>query len=158
MPAITAKPFNEDMQKVLGELSSGYHSGELSQKDASELPENIYLIENDDMMVGYAVIWEYSNGNQLILKAEKDYFKSDEKYMQRDFIIDIKNRTDYIFIEALDILKEYEGKGNAAFFMKWLKAKYPNKRMYVYSIDKSQNFWFKQDFEVLGTTAWMTYQ
>lgn len=81
----------------------------------------------------------------------------DEKYLERDFYLDIQNQRDYVFIEALDVLKEHEGKGYAAFFINWLKAKYPNKRLYVYTLDKSRNFWFKQDFEVLGSTVWMSF-
>lgn len=158
MPIITAKPFDQAMQNVLSELHSGYHAGELSRKDRSDLPEHIYLIEDDDTMVGYAVIWEYQNGKQLIHKAERDYFAADEKYLERDFYLDIQNQRDYVFIEALDVLKEHEGKGYAAFFINWLKAKYPNKRLYVYTLDKSRNFWFKQDFEVLGSTVWMSYR
>ncbi|MBH5320464.1 GCN5 family acetyltransferase [Paenibacillus sp. GSMTC-2017] len=154
---ITAKPFNKEMQTILSELTSGYHAGELSEKDSSELPKDIYLIEDDQEMVGYAVIWEYQIGNQLIHKAEKDYFKVDEKYLERDFYMDIKDKRDYVFIEALDILKEHEGKGYAKFFINWLKVKYPNKRMYVYTLDKTRNFWFKQNFEVLGSTVWMSY-
>ncbi|MBW7453460.1 GNAT family N-acetyltransferase [Paenibacillus sepulcri] len=157
MPTISAKPFDPGMQNLLSELKSGYHAGELSKKDKSELPEDIYIIEADTAMIGYGVVWEYDNGKQLIRKAEKDYFNDDEKYLERDFYIDIKNRTHFIFIEALDVLKEFEGKGYAAFFMNWLKEKYPNKKMYVYTLDKSRNFWFKQGFEVLGDTVWMTY-
>lgn len=157
MTTIIAKPFDQDMQTLLGELNSGYHAGELSRKDKSELPEEIYMIEAETNMVGYGVVWEYDNGKQLIHKAEKDYFSDDEKYLEKDFYIDIKNKTDFIFIEALDVLKEYEGKGYAAFFINWLKAKYPNKKMYVYTLDKSRNFWFKQGFEVVGNTVWMSY-
>ncbi|WP_169089792.1 GNAT family N-acetyltransferase [Paenibacillus sp. PL91] len=157
MLTIVAKPFDQDMQTLLGELQSGYHAGELSKKDSSELPEKIYMLEADQEMVGYGVIWEYENGKQLIQKAESDYFSDDEKYLEKDFYIDIKNKRDFLFIEALDVLKEFEGKGYAAFFMNWVKEKYPNKKMYVYSLDKSRNFWFKQGFEVLGSTAWMTY-
>jgi GNAT superfamily N-acetyltransferase len=158
MPIIIAKPFNEEMQAQLGELSSGYHAGELSKKEQAELPAEIYTIEADDEMVGYGVVWEYANEKALIHKAERDYFHIDEKYLERDFYIDIKNETNFIFIEALDVLKEHEGKGYAAFFMKWLKAKYPGKKMYVYSLDKSRNFWFKQDFEPVGDTVWMSFQ
>jgi hypothetical protein len=157
MPAIHTKPFDQEMQNLLGELKSGYHAGELSKKDSSEIPKEIHLIEAGSNMVGYGVIWEYANGKQLIRKAEKDYFNDDEKYLEKDFYIDIKNKTDFIFIEALDVLKEYEGSGYAAFFINWLKAKYPNRTMYVYTLDKSRNFWFKQGFEVLGSTVWMTY-
>ncbi|WP_336772524.1 GNAT family N-acetyltransferase [Paenibacillus sp. MMO-58] len=157
MPSIITKPFDKEMQNLLGELSSGYHAGELSRKDPSELPEVIYTIEHDDEMVGYGVVREYAQGNQLIQKAEKDYFHPDERYLEKDFYIDIKNETNFIFIEALDVLKEHEGKGYAAYFMNWLKERYPNKKMYVYSLDKSQNFWYKQQFEVVGSTVWMTY-
>ncbi|KRE41672.1 GNAT family N-acetyltransferase [Paenibacillus sp. Soil522] len=157
MPTIITKPFDQDMQTLLSELKSGYHAGELSKKEKSEIPEEIYVIEAENNMVGYGVVWEYDNGKQLIHKAEKDYFSSDEKYLEKDFYIDIKNKTDFVFIEALDVLKEYEGKGYAAFFMNWLKEKYPNKKMYVYTLDKSRNFWFKQGFEVVGNTIWMSY-
>ncbi|MDQ0063343.1 GCN5 family acetyltransferase [Paenibacillus harenae] len=157
MPAIISKPFDQDMQTLLSELKSGYHAGELSKKDSSEIPKEIHIIEAGANMVGYGVIWEYDKGKQLIHKAEKDYFSDDEKYLEKDFYIDIKNKTDFIFIEALDVLKEYEGSGYAAFFVNWLKAKYPNKKMYVYTLDKSRNFWFKQGFEVLGNTVWMSY-
>ncbi|KQO17909.1 GNAT family N-acetyltransferase [Paenibacillus sp. Leaf72] len=157
MSSIIAKPFDKEMQNTLGEITTTYHASELSQKDQAELPENIYIIETDETMVGYGVIWEYASGKQLIEKAEKDYFSDDEKYLEKDFYIDIKNKKDFVFIEALDVLKEYEGKGHAASFINWLKAKYPKKRMYVYTLDKSRNFWYKQNFEVLGTTAWMTY-
>lgn len=157
MPTIAAKPFDADMQALLGEIATAYHAPELSKRDRPEIPEQIYMIEAEDAMVGYGVVWEYENGKQLIKKAEKDYFSDDEKYLERDFYIDIKNKKDFIFIEALDVLKEFESKGYAAFFVNWLKAKYPNKRMYVYSLEKSRNFWFKQDFEVLGSTVWMTF-
>ncbi|MEV5029586.1 GCN5 family acetyltransferase [Paenibacillus sp. LPE1-1-1.1] len=157
MPTIAAKPFDADMQALLGEIATAYHAPELSKRDRSEIPEQIYMIEAEDAMVGYGVVWEYENGKQLIKKAEKDYFSDDEKYLEKDFYIDIKNKKDFIFIEALDVLKEFESKGYAAFFVNWLKAKYPNKRMYVYSLEKSRNFWFKQDFEVLGSTVWMTF-
>lgn len=157
MPTIAAKPFDADMQALLGEIATAYHAPELSKRDRSEIPEQIYMIEAEDAMVGYGVVWEYENGKQLIKKAEKDYFSDDEKYLEKDFYIDIKNKKDFIFIEALDVLKESESKGYAAFFVNWLKAKYPNKRMYVYSLEKSRNFWFKQDFEVLGSTVWMTF-
>jgi hypothetical protein len=157
MPTITAKPFDQDIQAQLSELKSGYHAGELSKREISELPEDIYLIEVENNIAGYGVIWEYNSGKQLIQKAEKDYFSDDEKYLEKDFYIDIKNKTDFIFIEALDVLKEFERKGYAAFFINWLKVKYPNKKMYVYTIDKSRNFWFKQGFEVVGSTIWMSY-
>jgi hypothetical protein len=157
MPAITAKPFDQEIQAQLSELKSGYHAGELSKREISELPEDIYLIEVENNIAGYGVIWEYNSGKQLIHKAEKDYFSDDEKYLEKDFYIDIKNKTDFIFIEALDVLKEFERKGYAAFFINWLKVKYPNKKMYVYTIDKSRNFWFKQGFEVVGSTIWMSY-
>ncbi|WP_419871482.1 GCN5 family acetyltransferase [Candidatus Pristimantibacillus sp. PTI5] len=157
MPTIAAKPFDADMQALLGEIATAYHAPELSKRDRSEIPEQIYMIEAEDAMVGYGVVWEYENGKQLIKKAEKDYFSDDEKYLEKDFYIDIKNKKDFIFIEALDVLKDFESKGYAAFFVNWLKAKYPNKRMYVYSLEKSRNFWFKQDFEVLGSTVWMTF-
>ncbi|MNI83394.1 hypothetical protein D3C73_1401910 [compost metagenome] len=55
------------------------------------------------------------------------------------------------------MLKEFEGNGYAKFFMDWLKEKYPKKKMYVYSIENSKNFWYKQDFEVVGKTVWMSY-
>lgn len=157
MPTIAAKPFDADMQALLGEIATAYHAPELSKREKSEIPEQIHIIEAEDAMVGYGVVWEYENGKQLIKKAEKDYFSDDEKYLEKDFYIDIKNKKDFIFIEALDVLKEFESKGYAAFFVNWLKAKYPNKRMYVYSLEKSRNFWFKQDFEVLGSTVWMTF-
>ncbi|NIK78020.1 GNAT superfamily N-acetyltransferase [Paenibacillus castaneae] len=157
MPAIIAKPLDQEMQTELSELTSGYHAGELSSKEKSELPEEIYIIEAEDTMVGYGVVWEYGNGKQLIQKAEKDYFSADEKYLETDFYIDIKNKKDFIFIEVLDVLKDFEGKGYGAFFINWLKAKYPNKKMYVYSLEKSKNFWYKQGFEVLGNTVWMTF-
>lgn len=157
MPTIVAKPFDQDMQALLGEIATAYHAPELSKREKTEIPEQIHIIEAEDAMVGYGVVWEYENGKQLIKKAEKDYFSDDEKYLEKDFYIDIKNKKDFIFIEALDVLKEFESKGYAASFINWLKAKYPNKRMYVYSLEKSRNFWFKQDFEVLGSTVWMTY-
>ncbi|OAB47856.1 GNAT family N-acetyltransferase [Paenibacillus antarcticus] len=157
MPKITTKTFDEDLQTVLAELTSGYHSGELSKKDISELPEELYVIEDDNTMVGYAAIWEYKSGKQLVQKAEQDYFSDDERYLQKDFYIDIKNKSDFIFIEALDVLKEFEGNGYAAFFMDWLKEKYPNKKMYVYPITTSRNFWYKQQFEVVGDTIWMSF-
>ncbi|MWV47165.1 GCN5 family acetyltransferase [Paenibacillus sp. HJL G12] len=157
MPTIIAKPFDPDMQQVLSEITTAYHAGELSAKEPSELPEEIYTIEAEDTMVGYGVVWEYHNGKQLIQKAERDYFSADERYLEKDFYIDIKSQRDFVFIEALDVLKEFEKRGYAASFVNWLKAKYPNKRMYVYTLDKSRNFWFKQDFEVLGNTPWMTY-
>ncbi|WP_028612362.1 GNAT family N-acetyltransferase [Paenibacillus harenae] len=157
MPTVITKPFDQEMQTLLSELKSGYHAGEMSKKEKSELPEEIYIIENDNNMVGYGVIWEYNNGKQLIHKAESDYFSHDEKYLEKDFYIEIKNKTDFVFIEALDVLKEYEGKGYAAFFINWLKVKYPNKKMYVYTLDKSRNFWFKQGFEVVGNTVWMSF-
>jgi hypothetical protein len=157
MPTITAKPFDQEMQTILSELKTGYHAGELSKKEISEIPEHIYVIEVENNMVGYGVVWEYNTGKQLIHKAEKDYFSNDEKYLEKDFYIDIKNKTDIVFIEALDVLREFEGKGYANFFINWLKVKYPNKKMYVYTLDKSRNFWFKQGFEVVGTTIWMSY-
>ncbi|WP_138756186.1 GCN5 family acetyltransferase [Paenibacillus sinopodophylli] len=157
MATIKAKPFDSDMQELLGEITTAYHAPELSKRDSSEIPEQIYMIEAEDAMAGYGVVWEYENGKQLIKKAEADYFSDDEKYLQKDFYIDIKNKRDFIFIEALDVLKEFESKGYAAAFINWLKAKYPNKRMYVYSLEKSRNFWLKQDFEMLGSTVWMTY-
>jgi hypothetical protein len=157
MPTITAKPFDQEMQTVLSELKSGYHAGELSKKQISEIPAEIYIIEVENKMAGYGVVWEYNRGKQLIDKAEKDYFSDDEKYLEKDFYIDIKNKTDIVFIEALDVLKEFEGKGYAKLFMDWLKVKYPNKKMYVYTLDKSRNFWFKQDFQVVGNTIWMSY-
>ena len=79
------------------------------------------------------------------------------RHLEKDFYIEIKNKTDFVFIEALDVLKEFEGKGYASFFINWLKGKYPNKQMYVYTLDKSRNFWFKQGFEVVGNTVWMSY-
>ncbi|WP_409342848.1 GCN5 family acetyltransferase [Paenibacillus sp. MBLB4367] len=158
MPTIIAKPFDQEMQRVLGEITTAYHAGELSAKEQSELPENIYIIDAEDTMVGYGVVWEYDNGNQLIQKAEKDFFNPDERYLEKDFYIDIKSKKDFVFIEALDVLKNFEKKGYAAYFVNWLKAKYPGKKMYVYSLDKSRNFWYKQDFEALGNTAWMTFQ
>lgn len=157
MPTITTKPLNQEMQTILGDLTSGYHSGELSKKNITELPEELYIIEDSNHMVGYAVIWEYKSGKQLVNKAEQDYFSDDERYLQKDFYIDIKNKTDIIFIEALDVLKDYEGKGYAAFFMDWLKMKYPNKKLYVYPITTSRNFWYKQDFQVVGDTLWMSF-
>lgn len=157
MTTITAKPFDQDMKTILSEINTSYHAAELSKKDSSALPEEIYLIEDEDHMVGYGVVWEYKSGRQLVHKAETDYFKDDEKYLEKDFYTDISGRRDIIFIEALDVLKEYEKKGYAKFFVNWLKAKYPNKKIYVYSLDKTRNFWFKQDFEVLGTTPWMTF-
>ncbi|MGG3506567.1 GNAT family N-acetyltransferase [Paenibacillus lautus] len=157
MPTIIAKPFDHEMQRCLSEITSAYHAGEMSTKELSELPEEIYIIEAEDEMVGYGVVWEYDNGKQLIQKAEQDYFSTDERYLEKDFYIDVKNKKDFIFIQALDVLKEFENKGYAASFVNWLKAKYPNKKMYVYTLDKSRNFWFKQNFEVLGSTAWMTF-
>jgi hypothetical protein len=157
MPSITAKPFDQEMQATLSEINSGYHAAELSRKEKSELPEEIYIIEEDNNLVGYGVIWEYKSGKKLIDKAEKDYFDKEDKYLERDFYIDIKNKTDIILIEVLDVLKPFQGKGYAAFFVNWLKEKYPNKKMYVYTIDKSRNFWFKQDFAVLGSTNWVSY-
>lgn len=157
MPTIIAKPFDQEMQRLLSEITSAYHAGELSAKEPSELPEEIYIIDAEDTMVGYGVVWEYDNGKQLIQKAEQDYFSADERYLEKDFYIDIKNKKDFVFIEALDVLKDFESKGYAASLVNWLKAKYPGKRMYVYTLDKSRNFWFKQNFEVLGNTPWMTY-
>ncbi|NOU94502.1 GCN5 family acetyltransferase [Paenibacillus sp. LMG 31456] len=157
MPTITAKPFDQEMQAQLSEIKSTYHAAELSKKDVSEIPDNIYIIEDDNTMVGYGVIWEYNSGKQLIHKAETDYFDIEDKYLEKDFYIDIKNKTDIVFIEALDVLKEFERKGYAKFFIDWLKVKYPNRKMYVYSIEKSKNFWYKQGFEVVGNTIWMSY-
>lgn len=157
MPTITARLLDQDMQGILGELTSGYHAGELSKREIPAEPDPIYIIEDKDQMVGYGVVWEYESGKKLIHKAEQDYFNPDEKYLERDFYLDIMNKTDIVFIEALDVLKEHEGNGYAAFFIDWVKAKYPNKRIYVYTIDKSRNFWFKQDFEAVGSTIWMSY-
>lgn len=158
MPTITAKPFDQNMQTILSELNSGYHAGELSRRDVSELPKDIYIIEADEQMVGYGVVWEYNSGKELIHKAETEYFADDERHFEKDFYIEVKGQTDIVFIEALDVLKEFEGNGYAAFFMNWLKAKYPNKKMYVYSLEKSKNFWYKQGFEVVGSTVWMSYR
>jgi len=157
MPTIIAKPFDHEMQRCLSEVISAYHAGELSKKDLSELPQEIYVIQAKDTMVGYGVVWEYDNGNQLIQKAEQDYFSPDERYLEKDFYVDIKSKRDFIFIEALDVLREYESNGYGAALVNWIKAKYPNKRMYVYSLDKTRNFWFKQNFEALGSTPWMTF-
>lgn len=161
MSTIIAKPFDQEMQDRLSEIHTTYHAGELSTKAKSELPEEIYIIEDvieaEEQMVGYGVVWDYANGKQLIQKAEKDYFSDDEKYLEKDFYIDIKNKKDFIFIEALDVLKEFEGKGYGASFINMLKGKYPNKKMYVYTLAQTRNFWYKQNFEVLGNTAWMTY-
>ncbi|GGH10650.1 GNAT family N-acetyltransferase [Paenibacillus segetis] len=157
MPTITARPFDQEMQSILSEIKTSYHAWELSKKDLSELPKDIYVIEDGQELAGYGVIWEYSSGNQLVQKAEQDYFNDDDKYMEKDFYIDIKNKTDIIFIEALDVLKEFEGKGYAAYFINWLKEKHPNQKMYVYALEKSRNFWYKQDFETVGTTVWMSY-
>lgn len=157
MPTIIEKRFDQEVQNILRDLNSGYHAGELSIRESSELPENIYVIDVENEMAGYAVIWEYNSGNQLVHKAENYYFSPDEKYLEKDFYIDIKNKTDFIFIEALDVLKEFEGKGYGAFFMNWLKAKYPSKKMYVYTLEHTKNFWYKQGFEALGNTVWMTY-
>ncbi|MHA0856797.1 GNAT family N-acetyltransferase [Paenibacillus sp. CMAA1364] len=158
MVTIRVKQFDQEMQTILSELSSGYHAGELSKKHASDIPEDIYIIEDNDLMIGYGVIWEYKTGKELIHKAEEDYFREDERYLEKDFYIDIKNKKDFIFIEALDVLKEFERKGYGASLMDWIKLKYPNKKMYVYTLDKSRNFWYKQGFEVVGNTMWMTYQ
>lgn len=157
MPTMITKSFDEEMQRCLSEITSAYHAGELSTVDLAELPEEICIIEVENEMVGYGVVWEYDNGKQLIQKAEQDYFNADERYLEKDFYIDVKNKKDFIFIQALDVLKEFENKGYAASFVNWLKAKYPNKKMYVYTLDKSRNFWFKQNFEILGSTAWMTF-
>lgn len=157
MPTITAKPFNQEMQTILSEITTTYHARELSEKEQRDIPNEIYLIEVEDEIAGYAVFWEYNNGNQLIQKAEKDYFSADERYLEKDFYIDIKGKSDFIFIEALDVLKEFERKGYAQFFMNWLKEKYPNKKMYVYSLEKSKNFWYKQGFECVGNTVWMSF-
>jgi len=157
MSTIIAKPFDQEMQNVLSDIHSAYHAGELSKKEKSELPEDIYVIEAEDEMVGYGIVWEYDNAKQLIQKAEKDYFSDDEKYLERDFYIEIKNKKNFVFIEVLDVLKEFEGKGYAASFINWIKAKYPNKKMYVYTLDKTRNFWYKQGFEPLGNTVWMTF-
>jgi len=158
MPTIHSKPFNEHMQSELSEITTAYHAGELSKRELSERPDDIHIIKEDGQMVGYGVIWEYNSGKQLIQKAEKDYFSDDEKYLEKDFYIEIKNQSDYIFIEALDVLKEFERKGYAAFFVNWLKEKYPNKTMFVYTLDKTRNFWYKQGFQALGRTVWMTYR
>lgn len=157
MPTIITKPFDQEIQSLLSDITDAYHAGELSNKALTELPPHIHLIQVDDNLAGYAVIWEYSNGNQLIQKAERDYFSADEKYLEKDFYIDVKSNKDFIFIEALDILKDYEKQGHAAFFINWLKEKYPTKKMYVYTLDKTRNFWYKQQFEALGSTVWMTY-
>jgi hypothetical protein len=157
MPTITAKPFDPDMQIILSELKSGYHAGELSEKEASKLPDEIYLIEDENNMVGYGVIWEYNSGKKLMDKAEKDYFDKDERYLEKDFYNDIRNKTDIVFIEVLDVLKQFERKGYATFFIKWLKVKYPKNKMYVYTLDKSRNFWFKMGFKVVGNTKWISY-
>lgn len=157
MVTITTKPFNAEVQSQLANIHDTYHAHELSEKPLSDLPPQIHLIEVDGELAGYGVVWELTSPRELIQHAERYYFSDDEKYMQKDFYIEIKNSKNFIFIEALDILKDYEGKGYAKHFVNWLKEQYPNKRMYVYSIDKSQNFWYKQSFEVLGKTAWMTY-
>lgn len=157
MTTITTKRFDQEMKAQLSELKSGYHARELSEKDPSELPEEIYTIEAEDTMVGYAVIWEYASGKSLIQKAEQDYFTPGEKHLEKDFYIDIKNKTNIIFIEALDVLKEYERKGYAAYFIEWLKAQHPKQKIYVYSLGRSKNFWYKQEFEVVGNTLWMSY-
>ncbi|MEK4509060.1 GNAT family N-acetyltransferase [Paenibacillus sp. FSL K6-2524] len=157
MPTIITKPFDQEMQSIFSEITTSYHAWELSQKDLSELPKEIHIIEVEQEMAGYGVIWEYSSGKQLVQKAEQDYFNSDEKYLEKDFYIDIKNKTDIIFIEALDVLKDYEGNGYGAFFVNWLKEKHTNKKMYVYALEKSRNFWYKQDFETVGNTVWMSY-
>jgi len=157
MISIIQKPFNSEMQARLANIHDTYHANELSQKPLEDLPPYIHLIEVDGNLAGYGVVWELASPKELIQKAEQYYFREDEKYLQKDFYIEIKNSKNFIFIEALDILKDFEGKGYAKYFVNWLKEQYPNKRMYVYSIDKSQNFWFKQDFEVLGKTPWMTF-
>jgi hypothetical protein len=157
MPTITAKPFDQAMQNTLFELKSGYHAGELSEKETSKLPEEIFLIEDEDNMVGYGVIWEYNSGKKLLDKAENDYFDKEERYLEKDFYNDIKNKTDIVFIEALDVLKQFERKGYASFFIQWLKVKYPKNKMYVYTLDKSRNFWLKQSFKPVGNTKWVSY-
>ncbi|MCL6457397.1 MAG: hypothetical protein K6T85_05265, partial [Gorillibacterium sp.] len=65
MPIITARPFDQEMQDRLGETLTGYHAGELSTKEKSKRPEEIYTIEAEDDMVRYAVIWEYDSGNTV---------------------------------------------------------------------------------------------
>ncbi|MDB5052480.1 MAG: family acetyltransferase [Bacilli bacterium] len=129
----------------------------LSERESSKLPEEIYLIEDDNNMVGYGVIWEYNSGKKLMDKAEKEYFDKDERYLEKDFYNDIKNKTDFVFIEVLDVLKQFEHKGYASFFIKWFKVKYPRNKMYVYTLDKSRNFWFKQGFKLVGNTKWISY-
>lgn len=156
MKKIVVKPFDVDVQAKLSEITA-YHAGELSTKPLSELPPNIHFIEVNEEMAGYAVIWEFNKGKQLIHKAEQEYFSADEKYLHREFYMEIINAKPFVFIEALDILKDYEKKGYAAYFVKWLKETYPDKALYVYSLEKSQNFWYKQQFEPIGTTAWMRF-
>lgn len=157
MPTINTKPFDQDMLDILSEVKTSYHARELSTKEIAKLPEEIYVIEADDNMAGYGVVWTYENGKQLIQKAEQDYFSAEDRYLEKDFYIDLKNKKKIVFIEALDVLKEYERKGYAKFFVEYLKAKYPNQKMYVYSMDKSRNFWYKQGFEIVGSTLWMSY-
>lgn len=157
MPTINTKPFDQEMLNILSEIRTTYHARELSEKKLSDLPKDIYIIEEDDNMAGYAVVWTYENGKQLIQKAEQDYFSADERYLEKDFYIELKNKKDFVFIQALDIMKEYERKGYAKFFVDSLKAKNTSRKMYVYSMDKSKDFWFKQGFEVVGSTMWMSY-
>jgi hypothetical protein len=52
------------------------------------------------------------------------------------------NKTNIVFIEVLDVLKQFERNGYASFFINWLKVKYPRNKMYMYTLDKSRNFWF----------------
>ncbi|MDQ0902333.1 hypothetical protein [Paenibacillus sp. V4I7] len=56
MPTISKKPFDQEFQTILSELQSGYHAGVLSKKESSERPNDVYLIEVENTMVGYAGI------------------------------------------------------------------------------------------------------
>ena len=72
MPTINTKPFDQEMLTILSEIRTTYHARELSEKKLSDLPKDIYIIEEEDNMAGYAVVWTYENGKQLIQKAEQD--------------------------------------------------------------------------------------
>ncbi|GFZ96529.1 hypothetical protein GCM10008018_48650 [Paenibacillus marchantiophytorum] len=46
-------------------MLSTYHAGELSKKDTAELPAEVHLIEVEQMMVGYGVVWESMSAKQM---------------------------------------------------------------------------------------------
>ncbi|MFJ5623391.1 hypothetical protein ACIQD3_11755 [Peribacillus loiseleuriae] len=151
MPAtIVPTTFNQ-VKNLIAQLDNRiYHTKELLDDE----PNQIETLKDNGNIVGFGV-HKRVKGQELINYTNENYL--DEDAPPTSFYNDVDPNASYVWIEILDIIDSDQKKGYGRDYVDWVKAQYPNQRIYVYPI-KTVEFWYKQKFVSIGNdTEWVRY-